>query len=171
MLGGMPVATAAGKCLHGLRVASGLGIPLQAPDIVMAGLRDLDPPEQAAIEADGLAQVTVDDMVACSDRMRSAMEYLSLREDVIYVHIDLDILDPAVAPAAGLPSVGGIDGRQLGEALANLVRYPKVGALAFVSYDPGRDKDGGTGREVMAGILGATAALPIGAGGAGERLA
>lgn len=36
MLGGMPVATACGKCLTRLREASGLRVPLQSPDVVMA---------------------------------------------------------------------------------------------------------------------------------------
>ncbi|MDP2872795.1 MAG: arginase family protein, partial [Bacillota bacterium] len=39
MLGGMPVAVASGKCLHALRLQSGLRVPLQPPDVVMAGLR------------------------------------------------------------------------------------------------------------------------------------
>jgi arginase len=157
MLGGMPVAVAAGKCLHALRLQSGLPVPLQSPDVVMAGLRDLDASERAAIEGDGLICLSLEDLTSGSERLHWAMRNLSEREDIIYVHIDLDILDPDLAPAAGLPCKGGISGKELGAALATLLKYPKVQALAFVSYYAARDDDGRTLREVMDAILGATA--------------
>lgn len=156
MLGGMPVAVAAGKCLHALRLQSGLGVPLQVPDIVMAGLRDLDDSERAAVEGDGLVCLSLEDLTTGSERLHWAMSHLSEREDLIYVHIDLDILDPDLAPAAGLPCKGGISGNELGAALAALLKYPKVQALAFVSYYAARDDDGRTLKEVLDAILGAT---------------
>jgi arginase len=162
MLGGMPVATAAGKCLAGLRRQSGLRIPLQAPDILMLGLRDVDPPEQAMLTEDGVVCLPATDFVTGSERLDYAMRQLSAREDLIYVHVDLDILDPAVAPAAGLPSQGGITGAALGRGLAHLLAYPKVGALALVSYSPDRDPDGGTRAQVLEAITIATAGLPAG---------
>ncbi len=165
MLGGMPVATACGKCLSSLRERSGLRVPLQSPDVIMVGLRELDPPERQAIEADGIVTLSAEDLVTGSERMHWAMRHLSDREGLIYVHVDLDILDPEVAPAAGLPARGGITGAQLGAGLAELMAYPKVGALALVSYSPDRDPDGATRREVMTAILGATAGLPAGSGG------
>jgi arginase len=159
MLGGMPVAVAAGKCLHELRRQSGLRVPLSSPDIIMAGLRDVDPAERLMIDNDGLVELSLEDMVEGTERLHWAMRHLSKREDLIYIHIDLDILNPDLAPAAGLPCAGGISGHQLGEALARMVAYPKVGALAFVSYNAERDQDGHTGREVAAAILGAAAGL------------
>ena len=153
MLGGMPVAVAAGKALHNLRLGSGIKVPLQSPDIVLAGMRDLDPPERAMIEADGLAVIRESDLIEQSPALHEAMEYLSRREDVIYVHVDLDILDPGVAPAAGLPSPGGLTGKQLGKALAAMLSYPKVRALACVSYNSDADKDGRTLEEVARAIV------------------
>ncbi len=168
MLGGMPVATACGKCLPRLRRASGLRVPLQAPDVLMVGLRDVDPPEQEAIKEDGIVTLTVDDLLqgeagsdgsAWSPRLKWAMDRLCAREDVVYVHVDLDILDPTLAPAAGLPAPGGISGDQLGEGLRRLLSYPKVGALALVSYGAERDEDGRTLDQVMRAALGATQGL------------
>lgn len=165
MLGGMPVATACGRCLHTLREQSGLRVPLQAPDLLMVGLRDVDPPEQEALAAAQVTCLTAEDLIAGSERLAHAMRRLCAREDVVYVHVDLDILDPGVAPAAGLPAPGGITGAQLGAGLAGLLAYPKVGALALVSYSPDRDPDGGTRREVLQAILTGTAGLPAGDGG------
>ncbi len=152
MLGGMPVAVAAGKALTNLRLASGIKVPLQSPDIILAGMRDLDPPERKMIEDDGLVIIREHDMIEESTAFHEAMEYLSDREDVIYVHVDLDILDPAVAPAAGLPSPGGLTGEQLGKALAAMLRYPKVRALACVSYNSDADRTGQTMEEVSKAI-------------------
>lgn len=87
------------------------------------------------------------------------MRELSLRVDLIYVHADLDILDPTVAPAAGLPSPGGLRGEELGRALQSMLSYPKVGALALVSYSADRDSDGSTMKEISGAILIATSGL------------
>ena len=44
--------------------------------------------------------------------------------------------------------------------------YPKVAALALVSYNPDRDADLATRKEVLTAIKLATAGLPAGDGGA-----
>lgn len=159
MLGGMPVAVASGKALHRLRKMNKLLFPLQPPDILMAGMRDLDDLERQMIEGDGLQVICEQDMIECNERMHEGMRRLSARQDLIYVHVDLDILDPESAPAAGLPSPGGLTGKQLGRALAEMLAYPKVLALAIVSYNAEADKDGRTLREVLCSITDATQGL------------
>ncbi len=159
MLGGMPVAIAAGKALHRLRQQSDIKIPLQSPDIKMAGMRDLDRIEEKAIKADGLEVIREKDLVECSDRINQIMDKLSAREDIIYIHIDLDILDPAVAPAAGLPSPNGLTGEQLGDALQIMMSYPKVAALAIASYRAEDDKEEKTMEEIKKAVLGGTKSL------------
>lgn len=166
MLGGMPVACAAGKCLAGLRLQSGLRVPLQSPDILMVGLREVDPPEQQLLAEDQIVCLTAADFINSSPAMDYAMCQLSARSDLLYVHVDLDILDPALAPAAGLPAVGGISGCDLGRGLAGLMAYPKVAALALVSYNPERDTDLATREQILTAIKLATAGLPAGDGGA-----
>ena len=139
MLGGMPVAISAGKCLPRLRKQSGLRFPLQSPDIVMMGLRDLDDLERRFIEEDEIITHSDADMLNQSPEIDRTMAYFMERQDVIYVHVDLDILNPELAPAAGLPTPGGLSGLELGKTLRHLLKYPKVKALALVSYSPHRD--------------------------------
>lgn len=50
MLGGMPVATAAGLCLARLRLQSGLDPALPCSYITMIGVRDIDPLEQELVD-------------------------------------------------------------------------------------------------------------------------
>ncbi|MGE5579367.1 MAG: arginase family protein [Bacillota bacterium] len=159
MLGGMPVAVAAGKCLHRLRIRNMLENPLKPHQIVLAGMRDLDDLEREAVETDRIKIIREDDLISRSDKMHEAMRSLSETEDLIYVHVDLDILDPTVAPAAGLPSPGGLTGEQLGLALKAMLQYPKVVSLALVSYRADTDIDGRTGNEVETAILLATEGL------------
>ncbi len=159
MLGGMPVAVATGKCLHRLRKQNRLEPALSPADIVMMGLRDLDSLERDAVREDNLVTLSEADLIACSPAMHSAMKSLCAREDLVYVHVDLDILDPSVAPAAGLPSPGGLTGEQLGRALGALLRYPKVAALGLVSYNADRDCDKDTLKQVNQAILMATSSL------------
>lgn len=161
MLGGMPVAIAAGKCLPRLRVQNALEVPFDYRDIVMMGLRDLDEMERNAIREDGIRTLTERDLVEISPRVREAMDDLSQRDQAIYVHVDLDILDAGVAPAAGLPSPGGLTGRELGLALKTMVAYPKVAALSVVSYRADQDVDGRTLPEVMEAVLLATSGLAV----------
>jgi arginase len=125
----------------------------------MVGLRDVDPLEQEALEHDGIVTVSTKDLVTNSKRLRRAMNHLSAREDILYVHVDLDILDPKFAPAAGLPSPGGISGQELGLGLRHLLRNPKVAALAAVSYRPDDDITGKTLEQVKKAILGGTKGL------------
>lgn len=159
MLGGMPVAVAAGKCLPRLRGRSGMLTPVLFSDIIMAGMRDLDELEKEAIAEDKLTVLREDDLIELGPDLKSALADLSSRVDSVYVHVDLDILDPGVAPAAGLPSPGGLTGEQLGRALAYMVSDEKVSALSLVSYRADSDEDGRTLKEVMKAILLATSGL------------
>jgi arginase len=153
MLGGMPVAIAAGKCLSKIRRTSGLKYPLQAPDIIMLGLRDLDDEERGLISADSIVTIGEESMLKIDTKLKDAMNYLVTREDKIYVHVDLDILNPELAPAAGLPTPGGFSGEELGKILRHLISYDKVCGLAMVSYKPEREnKTENTRKEIIRAI-------------------
>lgn len=148
MLGGMPVAIAAGDGLHRMREQSGLEQPLNKADIVMVGVRDTDPLEQQRIDADALRQLTVADVVSRSEALHTEMARLTEQTDVVYVHVDLDVLDPSVIPGHPLTVPGGPTGVELGEAIAVMFGYPKTRALGLASY-PHRDDPGGVTLEAI----------------------
>ncbi len=153
MLGGMPVAVAAGKCLPRLRRRSGMLAPICHGDILLAGMRDLDDLERDAISEDELAVVRETDLQGRSRALNEALQRLSCNVEVLCVHVDLDILDPAVAPAAGLPSSGGLTGEELGQALSFMLADEKVGVLSVASYRADKDQEGGTLEQVMRALL------------------
>ena len=153
MLGGMPVAVAAGKCLQRLRRQNRLKTPLEFQDIVLAGLRDLEAVERAAIIEDKIMTLSERDLTKRTPNLRAAMDAVCSRTAAVYVHVDLDILDPSLAPAAGLPAPGGLSGEELGLALGTMLEYHKVAAFSVVSYNADRDADGHTLQEVMKAVL------------------
>jgi len=61
-LGGMPVAVATGRALHGMRRDARLDPPMSDQNIVMAGVRLTDPLEQRLLDDSRIEQLSVDDL-------------------------------------------------------------------------------------------------------------
>lgn len=133
MLGGMPVAVAAGMALHNLRRESGLDPGIPADHIVMGAVRDLDPLEAELVAASQIQRMSTDDLAHRLDRVRAQVERLASMSDVIYVHIDMDVLDPAEVPGHPLTVPDGPTSKELAVALAEMFKEPKVAALGIAS--------------------------------------
>ena len=143
MLGGMPVAVAAGHALHNLRKTAGLEEPLPMSDIVWGGVRDLDPLEAARFGEHDAQQFSVSDIRELSPNLRARIDALAERVDLIYVHVDMDVLDPAEVPGHGLTVPNGPTSTDLAEAIALMFRNPKTVALGIASTPAGSlDPDG-----------------------------
>jgi len=133
MLGGMPVAIAAGHALHNLRKTAGLEEPLRMNDIVWGGVRDLDPLEAERFAEYEARQFSVQDIRELSANLRKQIDDLADRVDVIYVHIDMDVLDPAEVPGHDLAVTDGPSSKDLAAALALMFENPKTAALGIAS--------------------------------------
>jgi agmatinase len=66
--------------------------------------------------------------------------------DRLYVSIDLDVLDAAVAPGHSLPEPGGLGYRELRAILAAVARRGRVIGFDVVELNPARDPSGATAR-------------------------
>jgi arginase len=142
MLGGMPVAIAAGDALTRMREQAWMDEPIPKDRIVMVGVRDTDPLEQERIERDGIPQVSTADVRSLSENLRARMRELTARSDLVYVHVDLDVLDPSEVSGHPLTVPDGPTGAELGRAIEVMFSYPKTAALGIASYphddDPGQ---------------------------------
>lgn len=147
MLGGMPVAVSAGLALQRLRRESHLDPPIHTEDILMVGVRDTDPEEEELIREHDLARITTEDIRSRSDAMHAQMERLSEAADLIYVHVDMDVLDPAEVQGHGLTVPGGPTSRELAAALTEIFRYPRVAGLGVASTPAYEDDPEGLSRE------------------------
>jgi agmatinase len=61
------------------------------------------------------------------------------RSRPIYVSIDLDVLDSALAPGHSLPEPGGLSYRQLRAALEQIARQDKVVGFDVMELNPALD--------------------------------
>lgn len=133
MLGGMPVALSAGLCLLNMRLKAGLDPAVPQRHIVEACVRDTDPLEQELLQRSEIQQLSVDDIRRHSDKLHNQMKRLSDITDVIYVHIDMDVLDPREVQGHPLAVPGGPSSSELAAAITEMFRYEKAAALGVAS--------------------------------------
>src|SRR5256885_1297163 len=156
MLGGMPVAIAAGQCLTRMRLKAGLEPAVPTRHIVEMCVRDTDPLEQELLDRSDIQQLTLEDVRTRSANLHREMKRLSETTDVIYIHIDMDVLDPREVPGHPLAVPGGPTSIELAAALTEMFKYEKVAALGVAStpFDD-RDKAGLSRQAAYNLILGA----------------
>jgi len=143
LYGGMDVATAAGLCLARLRIMSGLDPALPTRYIVLGGLRDVDPLEQELLDRSLCAYLTVEDIRTCSNTIDLQMKRLSQLTDVIYVHVDMDVLDPREVGGHRLTVPDGPTSVELASAIRKIFGNPKAQAIGIASMPYGdKDKEG-----------------------------
>ncbi len=136
MLGGMPAAISAGLCLERVRATSGLRTPINPKDIVMVGLRDVDPLEQQLLDEHEVEQIDVE-----PELVKDAVERLAQHVDAIYVHVDWDVLDPNDIPTASLPVPNGPTLDELARVVSAAIQNPKVVMLGYAAFNADKDKD------------------------------
>ncbi|HET7292502.1 MAG TPA: arginase family protein [Vicinamibacteria bacterium] len=142
MLGGMPVAISAGLGLDRMRLKSGLDPALPERNIVLAAVRDTDPLEQDLLDRSAVEFLSVDDIRKRSASIDRQMRRLSEITDVIYVHVDMDVLDPREVAGHPLTVPDGPTSLELAAALTQMFRHEKAGAFGVAST-PSGDRDPG----------------------------
>ena len=75
-----------------------------------------------------------------------------------WVHVDVDVLDPAVMPAVDAPSPGGIAFPELELLLAGLVESPHCLGVEITVFDPDYDPDGQYAAEITSAVTAGLAA-------------
>ncbi|NUT21252.1 MAG: NUDIX domain-containing protein [Hamadaea sp.] len=98
--------------------------PLRPDQLVLVGARDLDAGEVEFVARQGVAVVSPEDVLEVVGRRR------------VYVHVDLDVLDPSVFGSVGFPTPGGLSAAQLTGALRGLVAERVVVGAAVTEFMP-----------------------------------
>jgi len=141
-LGGMPVAVATGRALQRLRLDAHLDPPLSDRNIVMGGVRLTDPLEQQLLDQSLIEQLSVDDLRKATPAVFAQLDRLSQLTDKIYVHIDMDVLDPREVMGHGNKVPNGPSSEQLASLFETIFsRYPKASAIGFATI-PATDEGG-----------------------------
>jgi arginase len=76
-----------------------------------------------------------------------------------WLHLDVDVLDPAVMPAVDAPDDGGIAYAELELLVAGLVDTPECLGIEITVFDPDYDPDGEYARELVGALV--TALGPV----------
>jgi arginase family enzyme len=164
MLGGMPVAISTGLCLDRIRQESGLEIALPTSYVTMVGVRDLDPLEQELVDKHNIEQISVEEIRNRSPRIMQQMNRIAALVDKIYIHIDIDVLDPREVTGHSLAVKNGPTSLELADVLRIMFSHPKVAAFGIASYPYGRDDDGLSEKAVhnlVKGVLAGVQDRPI----------
>ena len=156
MYGGMDVALAAGLFNPRNRLITSLDPPLPPSYIVLADVRDTDPREVELIERLGVEIISTDDIRNLTANIQKQMERLSRLTDLIYIHIDMDVLAPEEVRGHGLTAPDGPTSVELAACLEFVFTYPKAAAIGIASTPYGqRDPDHSSRRAAIRLIQGA----------------
>ena len=138
---GMPLAVLAGDAWQAMHATVPGARPVPQTAMVLAGARSFDPPEEVRLAASEMAQVSAAQL-ATPDALLDVVRAFEPEPTGIYLHLDLDVLDEAVAPVNVYHAPGGITGEQLASVAEAMCRETPVRAVSLTVYDPDFDPAG-----------------------------
>jgi arginase len=144
--------------LHGVPVAYATGLPgfentfprldhpIKPQNICMMGIRSVDPAERVALAKAG---VIVHDMRAIDERgighlLSAFLDRVNAANGLLHVSLDVDFLDPSIAPAVGTTVPGGATFREAHLVMEMLHDCGLVRSLDLVELNPFLDERGRT---------------------------
>lgn len=127
--------------------------------IAMMGIRSVDPAERHHLSE---ADITVHDMRAIDENgvvkpLRTFLEKVRAADGALHVSLDVDFLDPAIAPAVGTTVPGGATFREAHLIMEMLCDSGLVTSLDLVELNPFLDERGRTAKlmvDLCASLLG-----------------
>jgi arginase len=159
--------------VHGMALAAALGLagegfesdvwPLPALDpkrVALVGTRLLDDGERRLLRDAGVRVFTMSeiDRIGIERAVRESLDRIS-GGGFVHVSLDMDVLDPDVAPGVGTPVRGGLTYREAHLALELVAESGVAGSLEVVEVNPILDRENTTATtavELVASALGAT---------------
>ena len=158
--------------VHGMVLAAALGLggdafqsdgwPIPAVErtrVALVGTRELDDGERHLIREQGIRVWTMStiDQLGMERTIREALEHVS-GDGFVHVSLDMDALDPGVAPGVGTPVRGGLRYREAHLSLELISEAGVLTSLDVVEVNPVLDVANETGKlavELIASALGA----------------
>ncbi len=160
-----PLSTTSGN-LHGTPVAYAAGqpgfapflpfpAPIPAERICLFGIRSVDPAEHRALEE---CEIAVNDMRVLDEHgiaapLRRFLNRVAAEGGMLHVSLDVDFLDPAIAPAVGTTVPGGATFREAHLVCEMIHETGLMTSLDLVELNPALDERSRTAR-LMVDLLG-----------------
>lgn len=154
---GMPVGYIAGRT--GFDGFPPFPHPVPEQNICLFGLRSIDPAEQAALRD---RAYHVNDMRVLDERgivapLRAFLQKVEHEKGMLHVSLDVDFLDPSIAPGVGTTVPGGITFREAHLVMELLHEQNLVTSLDLAELNPFLDERGRTARlmvDLVASLMG-----------------
>ncbi|HVM16747.1 MAG TPA: arginase [Gaiellaceae bacterium] len=159
--------------VHGMVLAAALGLggdafrsdawPMPSLDpsrVALVGLRSLDPGERDALRRLGLRVFTMSDIdrIGIERAIRESLAHVA-GPGFVHVSLDMDVIDPTVAPGVGTPVRGGLSYREAHLAMELVAESGLSCSLEVVEVNPILDRANETAAlavELVASALGAS---------------
>lgn len=153
-----PLTSESGN-MHGMSVAAFCGLPELSglyekplahpvnPDHVhMIGIRSVDEEERKLIKKHGLHvnDMRIIDEVGVAQPLQALLEEVKRKDAMLHVSLDVDFLDPFIAPAVGTTIPGGATFREAHLIMELLHESNAVTSLDIVELNPFLDEKGKT---------------------------
>jgi arginase len=122
-------------------------VPVAERNVVLVGVRDLEPHQRAPLEASAMRVLHGSSFAP--EHLTDVLDELRLQVSRVYLHIDLDALDPSEGRANAFAAEGGLSLRQLESAIDLVLERLEVAAAAITAYDPSLDEDGRIARAAL----------------------
>jgi arginase len=140
---GMALATAAGLCWKKMAASIPNFRAVPAGSILHVGGRDFYVEEKTLFEESGGTIVGAETITqsGIAEALNLPLRTLRMRGPRIYLHFDLDVLDPTRASANEFAAPGGITVSQVQEAIKMIGERFTICACGVASYDPRYDRE------------------------------
>jgi arginase len=134
---GMPLAALTGTGDHALVDIGRPGAAIKPEDVVLIGLRDLDPVEQKLLRKSGITIFTMRDIdeSGISEIAHKALASL-MHHQRLHVSLDMDSLDPMIAPGVGTPVPGGLTYREAQLLMETFADSHRISSMDIVEINP-----------------------------------
>jgi arginase len=155
---GMVLAAALGRA--GERFAEGWGLPaLDAVRVALVGVRSLDEGERLLLQSLDAKVFTMSeiDRLGVERAVRESLAHIA-GPGFVHVSLDMDVVDPDVAPGVGTPVRGGLSYREAHLTLELVAESGLLSSLDVVEVNPILDRENQTGKlavELAASAFGA----------------
>ena len=143
-LDGMGLAIATGGCWKTMALTIPGFRPVPEANAVLVGSRDIAPAERERLrQSDAtLVEAGLVRSRGLRDALGNALDELRARVRRVYVHLDLDVLDPDGAPANEFAPPEGLRPEELEEGIREIQGRFTLAGVGVASYDPEHDNGG-----------------------------
>lgn len=139
---GMPLAAVLGYGDKDLVNCYFEGHKIKPENVVLLGVRDLDPLEAQFIKELNIKVITSKDIE--KNGIKSALDDIKdyLKVDEIHISFDLDVISPDFAPGVSTPVEDGIDLEDVYKIFSFLLKEYYVSSIDIVEFNPLYDQEG-----------------------------